>query len=299
MSAAPPPTALAGGLSVLAAMALWSTGPVFLRAAALPVPTFILIGNLVGAAAIFLPSPRGIRRETAAAPRTAVLVVATAGAFNALTYYLGLSVAPIVDVMAAHYTGPILVALAAPVLVGERPGPGLWAGLALSAAGLVGILAGTGDAGGTHPRLGVALGLLSATGFCASVLAIRSLAAGGVSARVISFLMAVGLIPFCLPFASLSAVALPGAALAAAAGLLHLPIAARLFARGAAGVSAPATGIIGYSELVFGAAWGFLIYGEPLPPARLLGAALIIIGGVVAIRAEAGAAARLVPPTSG
>lgn len=264
-------------------MALWSTGAIFLRESGLPVATFMTLGNVVGLAAILAPAPRAIlleAAEAAAASRGPLAVLALAGALNAGTYFLGMSIAPIVDVMAGHYVGPVLVALAAPLLVGDRPTGRTWAAIALACAGVAAILRAAGGEGAVSAA-GVGLGLLSACGFAAAVLSIRALGTRRVPARVVSAVLAAGLLPFVAPLFDAGAVTFRGAALAALAGVLHLPVAAVLFARGTARTPAPAAGMLGYTELAFGAFWGAILYAEPLTPARVAGVLLIVAGGAL------------------
>jgi drug/metabolite transporter (DMT)-like permease len=266
-------------------MALWSTGAVFLRESGMPPATFMALANVVGAAALLLPRPAEALGAAARAPRGLLVALALAGSLNAGTYFWGLSVAPIADVLAAHYVAPVLVALAAPALLGERPEAAAWAALALSLAGLWAILAGAGaDGGPAGSRLGVGLGLVSAVGFAGALILIRALAARGTAPRAISLVLAAGLLPFVIPLVDPAAVTPRGAALAAAAGILHLPLAAVLFTTGAARVPAHVAGILGYSELAFGAFWGRAIYAEPITAGRLLGALLVFAGGALALR---------------
>lgn len=274
----------AGTGLVLAATLLWSTGAVFLRESGLGPFSFMAVGNLAGTAWILATGRGRLLREAAAAPRSPLLALVLFGALNACTYFAGLSIAPIVPVLSAHYVAPVLVALAAPAILGERPGGRVWVGLALSLLGIAPLVAAEGpEAAEGARRLGVVLGLLSAVGYAGLVLSVRRLASGGSSPRVVSLAIAAGLLPFVLPFADLGAITVRGASFSAAAGLLHLPLAAVLYARGAERLPAAALGILAYSEIVFAAVWGLLLYGEPLGPATLAGAALVVAGGAVVL----------------
>jgi DME family drug/metabolite transporter len=95
-------------------------------------------------------------------------------AFYGAVAYVGLAVATVVTLGA----GPVLIAFGGWATTGERLGRAGTASVALALTGLVLLTGGSGGAG-TRPALGIALSLLSATGYAAVTLVTRARGTAG------------------------------------------------------------------------------------------------------------------------
>ncbi len=276
-SAVPPPfrttalTALAlaafAGNSLLCRAALRDTG--------IDAASFTALRILAGAAALWL-----IVRLRHAAPdgqgswaSAAALFVYAAGFSFA---YLSLTAA----------TGALLLFGAVQVTMigiglmrGERLHPGQWIGVALAAAGLVGLLL----PGLSAPPLGGAL-LMIAAGVAWGVYSLRGRTGGDPTA-----VTAGNFVRACLPAAALSAAMLPwatidaaGMGLALLSGAVTSGIGYAIWYAALPGLTATRAASVQLSVPVLTALAGVLLLAEPLSP-RLLLASAAVLGGITLV----------------
>lgn len=271
-------------LQILLAFLLWSTTGPFVRAAGIPVANFITVANAVGLGFLLAFFPRRIASGLVGLPRGPMARLAVAGAVNVWSSYIAFSYTSVANVIIFHYAAPVLVAAAAPFLIGEKPEARTWEALALSLAGLLASAWQDVAVGGGRDLVGIGLSLVSALGYAVAILESRAISRAG-----------------CDPFATvlvqggfLSLVSLPlvawhhwptaGTLLAGVAGFLHLGVAAALYLVGLARVPAAAGAVLGYSEIVFGMAWGSWLFAEPVTAWKIAGACAIMGAGWLIVR---------------
>ncbi|GAA4173057.1 EamA family transporter [Phytohabitans flavus] len=201
-------------------------------------------------------------------------------AFYGAVAYIGLAVATVVTLGA----GPVLIAFGARVTLGERLGRAGAVAVGLALAGLV-LLAGGSGGAGTRPALGIALSLLSASGYAGVTLLTR---ARGTSAQPYDTALAgfavggVCLLPFAL------AEGLGGAYTAGTVGwLIYLgavpsALAYGLFFAGLAHVRAATASVVALLEPVVAAVIAVAFLGERLSAAAVAGT-VVLLGAVAAL----------------
>jgi drug/metabolite transporter (DMT)-like permease len=197
-------------------------------------------------------------------------------------WFYGVAVIPLAQLVTLEFTNPIWVALLAPALLGE---PLTRAKLIAAALGFTGVLV-IAQPGLAPIEWGHAAGLASAVGFALTNIATKRLSRGDgpltvlfwmiLSQMVMGFVVAV---PMGLSW--VSAPMLPWVGVVAVTGLTaHFCLTRALFI-------APASivGPMEFARLPVIAVAGALVYGETLGWAVLSGAALIMAGNAVNIRA--------------
>jgi drug/metabolite transporter (DMT)-like permease len=202
-----------------------------------------------------------------------------------LSFIAALQHAPIGTVVLIVFLGPIGVALGAPRVLGERSSRRTLAALALAVAGFVLVAApGARSAG----LLGPALALLAAVLFVALVLVSKPLAAvyGGLRLAFLELAVAgVVLLPFGLT-AGWGAPQ-PDWLWLLVLGLVHTALGVSLYLAALARVPAVHAGILGYLEPAGAVVCGWLFLDEQPGPATVAGAVLIVVAGLLVVRAGA------------
>ncbi len=272
---------------------LWGLWPSFLRPAGLPALQAALVVQVVQA----LPAAAVAWRERAAfRDRGALVAIVAFGAFDAAQvalYFPALTRGPVAVAALTHYLGPILVALAAPFVPGERSSRRAMLAAPLSLLGLLFVMGPPGHA----PLFTALLGGASAFFGAGSLFAARR-AARSFSPLAICALHAVVSALLLLAAFGRGAVPPPGpGVLRVAVGALVCGIGAGLlFFRAVKRVPAAIAATITYLEPVTAAGVGALFLGEPLGGPAVLGAGLVIGAGVwVAIEPAPSPAAEKAP----
>jgi drug/metabolite transporter (DMT)-like permease len=276
-----------GLLLVAGAASMWGTWSLFLR------PTHLdgtVAGPLVFALMGLMLLPSALRSPAAHWDRTAIGLLAAStvlDALNVVTFFAALERTTVAVATLTHYLTPILIALSAPRVEGERervPGAIAWA--AVASAGLLLVLAPWQSHG---PILvGAVLGSVSAVCYAGNVFVVRRLAPRIGADRAVSYHALAGavlLAPLALPHEG----EVGGAAFARIAiGSLFLgSIAGTMFVRGLARVGSSRAAVLTFAEPVVAVGCGWLVWGEELGPTAAVGAALIVAAGVGVSRAQA------------
>jgi len=269
-------TALAAALVAVAAV-LWGLWPTVLHSAGLAPLQVALVVQLVQA----LPAAALAFRERAGfRDRGAVRALLLFGALDAgqcLLYFPALARGPVAVAALTHYLGPVLVALGAPFVPGERSSRRAMAAAPISLVGLLLVLGPPRQA----PLATALLGAGSAFFGAASLFAVRR-ASRSFSPLAVGSLHAVPAAALVLAAAGRGAVPPLGAGTlrVAAAALLLGTLAGALFVQAVRRVPSPVASTITYLEPVTAAAVGALFLGEPLGTAALLGGGVVIGAGV-------------------
>jgi drug/metabolite transporter (DMT)-like permease len=205
-----------------------------------------------------------------------------------ICFFAGVYAMPLADATAIQFTSPILTALLAPLVLGERTTRATWAATLLAFAGVLTVL---------RPNVvelgAVALFPLGAAFGMSWLMMFNRMAAGDAPVLVMQFVLALFAAPLLVGAALLygalvEPIPVPGAlvvakcaAIACFATLGHGLIFAAV-KRADASVVAPMT----YVQLVVASGIGWLWFGDRPDAATLGGAALIIGGGLLLWRAQ-------------
>jgi drug/metabolite transporter (DMT)-like permease len=272
---------LSGVAAMLAATAVFVMGDCFMKLAAEVVPPFevlFLRGLAASAACAVLLAARGEWRAIWGAVQRRVLLRAAAETLSVLCYIVALARLPIADVIAILQTAPLILVVAAAVLLRERVGP---ARIGLVLLGFVGaVMVAQPNAAGVSPAALLA--------FASAVLvAVRDLVGRNVPARipvmvvVLTTSLMVTAAAGAMSFWFETPIAPSGKHLAylGAAGLFvtlghtGLLLAYRL---GRTALIAP----FFYSFVVWALVAGVIVWGALPNPLALSGIALIVMSGV-------------------
>ncbi|MBI4728553.1 MAG: EamA family transporter [Acidobacteria bacterium] len=287
-----------GYAELVACGLVWGSVGVFVKKASASAPTIVFFRLLIGFAAII--AWFAVRRRLSAlrtGPRPALLV--SAGLLLAAHWamffeaYKRLDVAPTILIV---YLGPVLVALGAPLVLGEPLERRTFVSLALSVAGIALIAVPQAD---RLDRAGLALAVGAGLSFAALVLVAKKLT--GIYDPQAVLAWQTGVATIALSPALLSARASEIAASApwlVTLGLVHTGAAGILYFRGLSAVKAQHVSILVYLEPATAVLYAWAFLRETPTPLTLLGGALILAAGllVVLARPEVGAPAGLPEP---
>ena len=215
-----------------------------------------------------------------------LVVVGTLLAAHWFLFFQTIKVASVAFAVVVVYTAPILIALIAPLFLPERrSGIGLVA-LVLALAGVALVATGEDDELRTG-LLGAAAGAGAAITYALLVVATKRLTTS-VAPPTITFWSYVTAGLLLLPFLPVAGRVLPhgaevayilllGVVFTALSGVLYVWLLRR--------VTAQAVGILSYLEPVSAALLAWAILGQPLGPAVLGGAALVVAAGALVVAA--------------
>jgi S-adenosylmethionine uptake transporter len=271
----------------LAGIALFSAMDALMKGLALAVGAYNALlwrtaaGALLGGAMFLL---RRMRRPGKAALRMH-LIRGTMSSVMAVLFFWGLARVPMAQAIALAFIAPVVALFLAALWLGEKVGRRAVLASLLGFAGVAIILAGQARAElGPEALKGSAAILASAVLYAANIVLMRAQARVAGPVEIAFFMSAIMSACFLLAAPWLAAVPPPqawpgilGAALLAFASLMLLGWA---YARAEAQHLAPTE----YSGFVWAAVYGWLIFGEPVRPFTLAGAALIVGACLVAAR---------------
>lgn len=276
---------------VAAAATLWGCWALFLRPSGADGRLAAMVLMLV----MSLPAPLvGFRPRGEPGDRRIALLamvgLGVADAINAVLYFAAVQRGPVAVAVLTHYLAPILVALAGPRLLKERPSARALMAAAISLGGL-GLVLGWPDE--RFPLMTALLGGGSAAFYAATVLL------GKLAGRAYSPIQVTALhapISAVVLFAMFGTSALPsafGPSLAwsvAGAAICGLG-AATLFFTGLARVRAQSASALTYLEPVTASLVGAVFFGEGLAPVALVGIAAVLGAGLWVAAEPAGVGA--------
>ena len=203
----------------------------------------------------------------------------------ALTWFWGLARLPIAEAVAFSFIAPLIALYLAAVLLGERVGSAAIGGSLLAFAGVVLIVLTRARAPvGDGALEGAAAILTSALLYAYNIVLMRRQALVARPVEIVFFqnLVVGGLLLLAAPVLAEvpPAAELPGILLSAALSL----VSALLFAWAYARAEAQRLATLEYTALVWGALFGWLVFGETVAVATVGGAALIVAGCWLAAR---------------
>ncbi|RVU14116.1 DMT family transporter [Methylobacterium oryzihabitans] len=211
----------------------------------------------------------------------AVLVVATA-----LCFFHGLSALPLAEALALSFLSPVFIALFAAGFLREPVRGAVWAALVVGLVGVAVVVGGQVGAESGGSAWGVAAVLASALTYALSMVLLRARARQDPVVTIVAIqnvgpaLMLAG--PAALSWGPVAPWDWALLVLVGALGVAGHLVLARAYARAEAGRLA----VMEYTALLWAIGLGFLAYGEVPGVATLAGAALILAGSWLALRAR-------------
>jgi DME family drug/metabolite transporter len=295
MSTASSPARLRGlGLIALASISWGTTGSVMtvLVSRASATPLVIGAARMLVGAVLLLLAARAVAGTLRPAPGEAWRCVALGicmGAFQ-VTYFSAVATAGIaVTALVAICSAPIMIAILAAALLGERPTPRLLLALVLGVIGTALLVAapGTGVTG-PRPLGGVILALAAGLAYALYVVIAKAAVARTPPLPLAGITFGIAAVVLAPAFA------LPGAARQLALGwmgLLYLGAvttagAYAVYTAGLRAVPASAAGVASLLEPLTATVLGVMLFGEQLGVAGWAGAVLLLIGLVMLALAE-------------
>jgi len=232
-----------------------------------------------------LALPLALRDATPAKwSRRVVVFLILNGVFaagNVITYFAAINETTVAVAVLSHYVAPIIVAVLAPYVDGERI-PGAPLAALVAGFGLVLILepwAASSGRGSVH--LGAALGAVSATFFAGNVFMARRLEPAIGAMRTISYhalIAAVVLLPFIR--GDVTSISAQDIGLIAAGAALPGALAGVLFVVGLARIGSSRSAVLAYLEPLVAVILGWLIWREALGLLAIAGAGCIVAAGI-------------------
>jgi drug/metabolite transporter (DMT)-like permease len=202
-------------------------------------------------------------------------------------FFLAILSLPVADATVLQFTNPLLTTLLAAVFLKERPDGSVGLALALGFAGtlLVARPASLFGAEASLPRFGVMVGLLGATfSACAYVTIRRVTRTTHPDVVALYFPLVATPATFLLALRDWRRPSPRGWILLLAFGCVtHM--GQLWMTRGLARVPVARGTAVGYLQIAFAAAWGLLFFGERPSVYTLTGAALVIAGALLLVRA--------------
>jgi drug/metabolite transporter (DMT)-like permease len=288
----PPPDRRKGILLMIGAGVCWSTGGLFVRNVALDDPWEIVLWRsvfMVAFLACAIAAMHGRRSVTR------VLAVGATGVLSGLLlaatffFFIGaITRTTVASTLALMSTGPLFVALAARLLLGERVRRRTWAAIAVALAGIAVMFAdglGTGAAAGNLLALGVPIA------FALNVVVLRRVRS---SVDMVPAVMLAGLfsIAIALPMALPLQAATRDLVVLAGMGTLQLGLGCLLMTLAARHLDASEIGMFALLETVLGPLWVWLGMGERPTDLALVGGAVVVAAVVANYWAQSRAANR-------
>lgn len=270
---------LVGLLCALAAPLCWSIGGLVFRSVEAG-PWETIVWRSLGHVLVF-PVVLLLRSGTAAfadlrrAPAT-VIVVAACVTATFILHVQAMMSTTVANVLVVQSTSPLLVAILAWLILGERVGARGWATLGVAFAGLaivIGASVGGGNFAGDAFALGVAL--------CSACMVILIRRARALNLQPVSLLGAFGAIAIALPLANPLTIAASDIALLLMLGVVQMTLGLTFFFAALRLLPAAQVTLIALLEPVLGPIWVWLLMGEEPPATTLLGGAIILAALVV------------------
>lgn len=280
-----------GALLVMLAGLVLSLGVVTIRGASSSDAWQYLFWRAIG---LTLAAAALARFRDRRSPLLGVLRMSKAGWSTALfmtvsqvTFISAIKLTTVAETFILCALAPLLAAIAAWPLYGERITAPVLMAIALALAGVVVMSGGAVAATWSTGRL---LAVLSAIAFAGYTLSVRRAAGEDLSAS----LVAVGALTAATSAVALLLAGLPlvpasgDVALALAHGALILSLGLYLFARGATVLSGVTVTLLAQTETVLAPLWGMLLFAEPLSLAQALGGLMVIAAVVLQTVASVG-----------
>lgn len=265
---------LVGLLCALAAPLCWSIGGLVFRSVeAGPWEAIVwrsLAHVFVFPVVLLLRFGPGAFSDLQRAPGT-VAVVAACIAATFILHVQAMMSTTVANVLVMQSTSPLLVAVLAWVVLGERVDARGWATIAVAFAGLS-IVIGTSLGGGNFLGNAFALGVA----LCSACMVILMRRARALNLQPVSIISAALAVLIALPLAAPLSIATGDIMLLLGLGVIQMTLGLSFFLYALRLLPAAQVTLIALLEPVLGPLWVWLFAGEEPPPLTLLGGAIVI-----------------------
>lgn len=286
-----------GYLAIIASMLIWGSVGVFSRWAGQDPLVSVTYRVLFGAMALALVEWLRRGRQPSSAPkgtakpgwiRTALLLGSgLALATNWLFFFKAVTTTSVFNAVLSYYTAPVLVALAAPLVLRERLEGRTVVAMALAFGGAGLMLYQPGTSLSPSDLAGIGYGLTAAAFYAAVTLSVRKLADIGPTrlALIQTLTASVVLVPTVLLTPSLAGQALGMGLrpllLLAVIGVVHTALALVLYFYGLGRVKVQHVGVLAYLDPVSAILFALLLFQEVPGLFSLIGGALVLGGSAL------------------
>jgi drug/metabolite transporter (DMT)-like permease len=277
--------AIAGYALVACAATQWGMWPLILRPAEAIAPMPAALESTVMMVVLTLVSgPFSVRdRVPARATRGQWLGVAWLGfgdAMNVLLFFAAYQTTNVAIAVLTHYLAPIFVALAAPVVLKERPSIRTYVAVALSFSGLVLLLAPWNAEARPTDLLGAALGAGSAVFYAANVLVTKRLTPSFSGSELMFFhgIVSSVILALCVPHEAWSHLNARALTYVAVGSVGPGAFGGLFFVWGLRRVAASHASTLTLLEPLVAVLVAAIAFHEHLAPVALVGGALIVVG---------------------
>jgi len=284
------PNALVAFAVACAGIAMFSAMDAVMKSLTLAIGTYntVLWRSFAGIGLSGLP---WLWRRSKRPSRAAMRLHAERGivsAVMALLFFWGLARTPMAQAIALSFIAPVIAQGLSVVLLKEQVRRGALQGSALAFGGVSVIIAGQAVAMTTSDAWwGMAAVLLSAVCYAYNIILMRRQAqiADPLEVAVFQNVAVTACLALAMPWLAqgLPLQHLPMILVAAALASVSLWLLSWAYARAEASYLAP----VEFTAFLWAVLWGLVVFGEPLGAFTLLGAALIVIGCLIAARASA------------
>jgi drug/metabolite transporter, DME family len=285
-----------GSLTIAACAASWGGIGVVVRELDMPPLAIAFFQEALSAAVAVLVAlvwrPAALRP-----PRPTVMVLGFVLAAHFACLFGAVRETSVASAVLVTYSAPILIALLAPALLGERVSRVAIVALAVSAVGVAGISLAGGEGGGAVHAAGIGLAVLAAITYALVVVLLKRWTAdvnpltvvvwqAGAAALVLSPAALAG--GYSIGAREAGYLALLGVVLTGLTGIAYV-VAIRA-------VPATTAGILGYLEPVSAVVLSAAILGQHPGPMVAVGGAAILVAGLAVVLEDAGGEPELVAP---
>lgn len=270
-----------GKLMNLSAMVIFGTIGVFVRQISLPSSLIALVRGGVGL--LFLAAVLVLRHQKPdfEAIRDNLPVLLLSGVFlgaNWIALFEAYRYTSVATATMCYYMAPIIVLLLSPILLKEKLAPTSLLCVALSLLGMF-LITGLGEKSASNSR-GIAFGLLAAALYAGVILSNRKLRSVGSFDTTLVQLAASALVlmPYTLLTEDVAGLSFPGSALALLIllGIIHTGLAYTLYFGSIRHLPAKTIALYSYIDPILSVILSALLLKEPLTPAGILGAGLVL-----------------------
>jgi drug/metabolite transporter (DMT)-like permease len=283
---------LFGAACVATAAGLWGLWPAWVRGAAGGTGSAVVALLTGGAVSWPWALAAGARRPRAGGrvdgrAVAGLVALGLANAANVWLYFRAISEGAVAPAILAHYLAPVLVALAAPRVLGETPSRRTPVALALAIGGTaVLLLAGGGASMGQGARHAAMLGAASAVFYATTVLLSKRISRVLVDVELFSWqcLVAAAVL---WPVSTVPRHAIDWAR-PAVGGIVSSLAAGLIYYQGLRRLPAERVGVLSYLEIASGVLVGWIAFGERPGWGALVGGAGILAAGLLVITAPHG-----------
>lgn len=273
-----------GSLLIAGCALSWGVIAVIVREMSLPATTIAAYRVLMSAAAVALILVLIGRRDLLRPPPKVVLMLGVLLAVHWSLFFASLKATSVASAVLVTYSGPIFMALLAPVLIGERV-PGISIGaLSVSAAGVALISFSTGGGGDAVRPAGIVLALLAAISMALLIVLIKRWCAD-IDPRTVSVYQDTAATVVLSPAFFVPSYHLGGSELGylLVVSVVLTGLVGVVYLTALRWVPATTAGILAYMEPLSAATLAALVLHEPLTLAVIIGGAAIVAAGVAVI----------------